>query len=360
MRSPEATVSTSATGEAPERARRFFDEALVAFDAAVVARGLVAERIAVAGRTAEMRFAGPALHARLFPALAHLRVAGGDASIVVHAFDSRSTEVRMPPPPWGRDDVVERGEIRDLRHGPLRIAFNVGSGMLVAHDRDTGRALVWTRDADAVPFYETASPVRPLLAWWLGDAGLQVVHAAAVGTGGRGVLLTGRGGSGKTTTALLCVEAGWAYAGDNNLVLESGNRLRGHALYASATVRPGTLERMPRLRERLRNANRLEEEKGLLFVDDRGGGRMLPSFDVDAVLLPRVAGGTATRTAPATAGECLAALAPSSLLPLPLAGHETFARLVAIARSAPAHHLHLADDVADIPGVVGRFLGTTP
>lgn len=357
MRRPDAAPSIGVDGAPAARAAQFFEEALRAFDRAATARGLVGERIAIAGHAAELRFAGPALHSRLFPALAHLRSGAGRASLAVSAFDSASTGVRMPPPPWGPDGVRERGEVDGLRDGPWRIAFNVGSGMLVAHDRDRGRALVWTRDADAVPYYETASPLRPLFAWWLSDLGLQVVHAAGVGTAGRGVILTGRGGSGKTTTALLCVQAGWAYAGDNNLVLELGGRLRGHALYASATVRPGTLERMPGLRARLRNARRLDEEKGLLFVDDRGGAVMLPSFDVEAILLPRVVGDGATRTEPADAGACMAALAPSSILPLPGAAHESFARLAAIARAAPAHHVLLGSDVDAIPQVLGGLLG---
>lgn len=359
--SPPDPAPPAAAPDAPAaRAARFFDDALAAFHRAVAARGLVEERIAVAGCAADLEFAGPALHGRLFPALAHLRSEAGLASLSVAVFDSTSTGVRMPPPPWGTGDVRERGEVEGFREGPWRIAFNVGSGMLVAHDRDRGRALVWTRDADAVPYYETASPVRPLLAWWLGDAGLQVVHAAGVGRDGRGVLLTGRGGSGKTTTALLCVQAGWAYAGDNNLVLEPGARPRAHALYASATVRPGTLERMPGLRARLRNAHRLDEEKGLLFVDDRGGATMLPSFDVAAILLPRVVGGAATRTAPADAGACLAALAPSSILPLPGAAHASFARLAAVARAVPAHHLLLGTDVDAVPSVVDGVLGARP
>jgi hypothetical protein len=355
VRSAEAAVAPRASDEA---AARFFDDAREAFERAARASGALVERVSVAGRLAEMRFAGAALRARLFPALAHLRsAAGGGPSLVVRAFDSRSTGVAMPPPPWGPDDVLERGEVRGLREGRRRVAFNVGSGVLVAHDRESGEALAWTRDADAVPSYETACPLRALFAWWLSDLGLQVVHAAAVGRDGRGVLLTGRGGSGKTTTALLCVDRGFGYGGDNNLVLEPGPPLRGHALYSSATVRPGTLERMPRLRERLANADRTATEKGLLFVEEAGLGRMLPAFDVDAILLPTVRGGPTTRVEPATAGECMAALAPSSVLPLPGARHETFARLAAAARGAPAHRLLLGDDVAAVPGVVARLLG---
>jgi hypothetical protein len=361
MRSPDApapapAAAGTARGADGARAARFLEEALGAFERAAGARGALIERIGVAGRTAELRFAGPAMRARLLPALAHLGAAAGTPSLVVCVFDSASTGVRMPPPAWAPQDFADRGEVRGLGDDDRRIAFNVGSGMLSAHDRAAGRALVWTRDAEAVPYYETASPMRPLLAWWLADAGLQVVHAAAVGDDGHGVLLTGRGHSGKTTTALLCVEAGLAYAGDNNLVLEPGTPVRGHALYASATVRPGTLERVPALRERLRNADRLDAEKGMLFVDGGATGRLLPSFVVDAVLLPRVAGGTATRTEPATAAACLAALGPSSLLSLPGARDEAFRRLASLSRAAPAHHLLLADDPGAIPGVVASFL----
>jgi hypothetical protein len=351
--------SAEAVAPREDAAARFLDEAFAAFQRAERAAGAIVERVVVAGRGAEMRFAGPALHARLFPALAHLRGRHGETGLRLRAFDSRSTGVAMPPPPWGTDDVVERGEVRGFRGGRRRIAFNVGSGVLVAHDPETGDALAWTSDADAVPSYETACPLRALLAWWMSDHGLQVVHAAAVAHEDRGVLLTGRGGSGKTTTALLCVERGLAYGGDNNLVVEPGSPLRGHALYASATVRPGTLERMPVLRERLTNADREGVEKGLLFVDG-AGGRLRPTFQVVAILLPRVVGGPGTRTEPATAAECLSALAPSSVLPLPGARHETFSRLVAIARGAPAHRLLLGDDVGAVPDVVADFLGAAP
>ncbi len=360
MSPPDGTTTAVDRDAIAASTARFFDAALVAFERAVAARGRVTERISIAGQRADLEFAGPALQARLFPALAHLRRRDDLATLSIFLFDSVSTGVRMPPPPWGHDNVRARADVEGLRDGRWRVSFNAGSGMLVVHDREHGRALAWTRDAEAVPYYETASPLRTLLAWWLSDAGLQIVHAAGVAMRGSGVLLTGRGGSGKTTTALLCVEAGWDYAGDNNLVLEPGNPLRAHALYASATVRAGTLERMPSLRDRLRNADRLDEEKGLLFVDDRSGARMVASFAVAAILLPRVEGGPTTRTEPADRAACMGALAPSSILPLPGAEHASFARLAAVARAVPAHHLVLGSDIEAIPGVVAGLAGVRP
>src|SRR6185369_13029821 len=49
-----------------------------------------------------------------------------------------------------------------------------------------------------------AHPGAFALSAWLAGQGLQVMHAAAVAFGGRGVLLVGPGGAGKTTSALAC------------------------------------------------------------------------------------------------------------------------------------------------------------
>ena len=339
----------------------FLGEATRAFDGAVRAVGLEQDVLEVAGQTIELRFAGNALRDRILPSLRHLRAAGRSPTLSVVAFDSRSTGVPMPRPPWSARDVVERGEVRGFNTERFRTVWNAGSSILSLYDREARRAIVWTPDAAEVPYYETASPLRTLLSWWLDAAGLQVVHAAGVGEGGRGVLLTGRGGSGKTTTALLCAEAGFGYAGDNNLVLEPTVPPIGHALFASATVRPDPLERLPRLRARLRNEARLATEKGLLFLDDRPDARLLRSFEVAGVLLPRVVEATTTRLERATPAACLAALAPSSILSLPGASGASFARLADFARRVPAWHLLLAPDLDAIPALVrGVLEGRAP
>jgi hypothetical protein len=84
---------------------------------------------------------------------------------------------------------------------------------------------------------------------------------------------------------------------------------------------------------------------------------MLPSFAVDAVLLPRVTGATETRVEPASPADCMTALAPTSVLSIPGARAAEFAALARVARAVPAHHLLLGTDVRAIPGVVERFLG---
>ncbi|MCB9824489.1 MAG: hypothetical protein H6805_01545 [Planctomycetes bacterium] len=353
MQSPERGA-THDTIDAT-RGRTFLEAAFRAWEDASQRTPSTVEHVRLAGQDATLHFAGHAMREAIWPSLEHAAVTSEARGFHVHLFDSTESGVAMPPPPWEHEDLLARGEVKGYREGALRFTYNLGSGVLLAYDADAHRALVWTRDARAIPYYETACPLRPLWAWWLGDRGLQIVHAAAVGRNGRGLLLTGKGFSGKSTTALLCVEAGWSYAGDNNLVLDPGPPLRGSALYASATVRPGTLERMPKLAEHLANEERLDLEKGLLFVG-RTWGRMLPDFEVAAILLPHVTGEPTSRLEPATAAACMAALAPSSLLPLPGAAHATFTRLAAISRGAPVYTLALGEDVGSIPALLAPLV----
>lgn len=337
-------------------AASFLADAFDAFETAVSRAGRVDERVGVAGRCAQVSFAGEAMHSRIAPALIRESAPGAEPSLDVAVFDSASTGTAMPRPPWGPDDVRERGEVRGFQTASIRCAYNAGSGVLTLWDRSSGRALVWARAADEVPYYETASPLRTLWAWWLADIGMQVVHAAAVGEAGRGVLLTGKGGSGKTTTSLLCVADGMAYGGDNNLVLEPTDAPRGHALFTSATVRPDTLDRLPALRDRLENPDRLDVEKGLLFVDAEPHVDVLRSFDIACVLLPEVVDATRSRLVPASAGACLAALAPSSIFSVPFARAEAFRAMAGFARAVPTYHLYLAGDLPAVAPLVRRAL----
>ena len=80
-------------------------------------------------------------------------------------------------------------------------------------DRHSRRALYWVRRASDLPFWEIASPFRILFHWWAQSWGGQVAHAAAVGVNGRGVLLAGKSGSGKSTAALACLRQGMDFRG---------------------------------------------------------------------------------------------------------------------------------------------------
>ena len=63
------------------------------------------------------------------------------------------------------------------------------------------------------------------------------------------MLVAGGGGACKTTCAILCVEAGFAYLGDDLVAVEQtpGGGFTGHSVYGSSRIAPDGLERFGRL-----------------------------------------------------------------------------------------------------------------
>jgi hypothetical protein len=86
-----------------------------------------------------------------------------------------------------------------------------------------------------------SQPAHHALAAWLSGPRMQMVHAAAVALNGRAALFIGVGGRGKTTTALVCAQAGFGFLGDDLCVVEAGDPAREtsptvHGVYATSKL----------------------------------------------------------------------------------------------------------------------------
>ena len=277
-----------------------------------------------------LRIAGEALVERLAPALEPLETARP------HDVDIVAFEGDLPSPPW---DATAAGE-----------HYVAAGGVQVLHGPDTlllldgDRGAFWARDAEALPRWETAAPLRTLLRWALREHGLHLVHGAAV-VGARGAaLLAGRSGAGKSTTALAAAEAGLGYVGDDYCAVELGDPPRVHALYAVGKVDAAGLRRVPGLRVLPGGPT----PDGKELVVPRGLTRSAPLV---SIVLPRV--GRGAPLAPATSAEALSALATSILL-LPRSTQADLDALGALVRALPAYGLQLGDDPA---AILAKHLG---
>ncbi len=370
---------------AGEAAQRFFDDARAAFGrTAVVTRAL-----RVGGRPLRLRFGSRALAERLGPAFAHLPEGNDDdhaaPDFTVDAWDSASSGIPTPVPPWGRANYGPHGEIRptgDAWPRPLRARFNVHAGILGMVDAARRAAIWWTRDAALVPDYERGAPFALLLHWWHllcppapgeGAPPACAVHAAAVGTArDGGLLLVGRGGSGKSTTALAALAAGFDYAGDDYCLLQPGAAAASGpvaaSLFATGKMSDAMLARFSEFAPAVVNPDREPGEKALLFLAREGefAARLVPALPLRAILLPEVFPGRAeTRLVPVGPAAALQALAPSTVFLFPRApdeGAALLAQLAGVTRRLPAFHLQLgADaDVRRTPELLRNLLTRLP
>jgi hypothetical protein len=340
--------------------REFFDRTEAAFEAAAARAGRARRRFEVAGRTIELAFAGPALSERLGAALAHLETAddGRAPDLSVSIWDAASTGVRAPPPPWRKEDHLANGEIRGWQDERVKAFFQTEAQTLSLFDVPARRGLFWARDARALPFYEEAAPLKTIVHWWARLHGLQLAHGAAVGGAGGAALLVGKSGSGKSTAALACLEAGLLYASDDYALLdEGGGDPAVLGLYASAKIHARDVDRFPGLAALVANRERLAAaEKAVLLLGERHRAQIARRLPVRAVLLPRVTGRRETRALACSPGRALLALAPSTMLQLPGPCQESLDLMARVVRRVPCFVLEVGTDLRAIPAAIERIL----
>lgn len=299
----------------------------------------------IAGLKLKLRLAGPALEPVLLPALAHLATGdGGEAGLEVLAWDSASTGVELPPPPPAG---VESPEVQRV--------YQYGVEILTVIDHARRRAILWVPDARGVPSNEAASPLRVILHLWLSRRGFQVVHGAAVGRRDGGVLIAGRAGAGKSTTALSCLDSELLFASDDYVLLRDDPAPHVYSLFSSAKLEPHQLERFPALRPLVANVG-AAGEKPVIFLHPRHADRLATGFPVRAVLAPRVVGHGPTRVVPVRPAAVLTALAPSTIFQLPFSGRETLRTLARCLEQVPCFELALGERIEEIPATILELL----
>lgn len=357
MNLPEQVDIADRTDQAP--AQIFFDAVYQAYEDAEAASECPIDRyFLIGGLPICLRFAGPALLPYILPALAHLATTPvPNPTLTVRLWESTSTHTNPPPPPWGGyGPYTRRGDVVGYNDDRISTAYNVSANVLTMLDRKVGLGLYWTRDVRRLPGYEMSAPLRPILHWWANRYGRQCVHGGGVGTPDGGVLLAGKGGSGKSTAALSCLTSGLAYLSDDYCLVATDPAPYAHSLYSSAKLDADNIHRVPHVRRALSNADRLDKEKALFFLHEHYPERIIAGFPIRALLLPSVTGRPETTLAPASERSALMALALSTMSQLPGAGHTTLQILNRLVTQVPRYHLQLGTDLARIPDVVRGLL----
>lgn len=320
--------------------------------------GCAERRYTIAGEEIAVRFAGEEMLARLGAAFSHLESgASAEPGLTIHVWESLSSGVDAPPMPGERIEADEDGPFYYYERDGVQALSRWGT--LSVLDTESRQAWFWAPAATEIVSWDWAVPFRALLHWWLGRRGVLQVHGGAVGIPEGGVLLVGRGGSGKSTTALACLAAGLRYAGDDFVAISTRPDPQVHSLYGSGKVEPAHLQRFPDLVPGVSNPNPGPREKSIVFVEDAYPGAATHGFPLRAVVVPRVvARSPETRLLPTSAPAALTALAPSTLFLLHPATPGVLAEMAALVRRVPCFSLELGSDIDRIPDAIVELLQT--
>lgn len=311
----------------------------------------------IAGHRVRLNFANRTLVPEFTPALSHLPGFCNDtAQLEISIWDDVSTVVPMPAPPWSWENYMSRGEIGGLNTDRFRAWFHVASGILSMLDLANGRAILWVRDPRKLPMYVTAAPLRFILQGWLSQRGLQIAHAAAVGTAAGGVLLAGAGGSGKSTTSLACLNAGMDFVGDDYCLIASEPEPWLHSVYCSAKMDQAMLPNFPGLSPAVQKRNDQPGEKALLLLKDAFAAQLVTDLPMRALLIPTISDQEESSMEPANTLAGIRSLAPSTMQQIAGPDPSAWRMITSLARQLPCFRLKLGRDPTSTPAVISRIL----
>jgi hypothetical protein len=328
---------------------RVLESARQGWDAAARAAAVVESVRLVAGAPVRFCFAGPALVDQLLAPLCHLDEVDTEPVFTMHAWDTESTGV--PVPRLAQVDGTP-APARSIIDRDRAAAMSYGRVMLEAVDFGHRAGFFAIGTPDDLSHGERGAPFRTAFHWWLARRGLQLAHGGAVGIDGRGVLLVGAGGAGKSSTTLACVEAGMQYVGDDYCAIKTTPSPVVHSLYSTAKVVDADVARYPTLARGATDHRHADDDKSLYLVARARPECVVPQLALTAIVVPVRTANAATSFAPASSGHALQSLAPSTLGQLPGHAARSLATLAAAARAVPAYRLELGHDRATVAPAV--------
>jgi hypothetical protein len=327
--------------------------------AADAAGGVVERGFHLAGTDFRLRFGGKGLLGTVMPALTHLPPPRGTGpTLRVGLWDRASTGVALPDLPWSRPESLPDGGSRMRLAARVSTAFIEPDRVASFLSPGEGTGFFWIEDPSAVSHSERGAPLRFIISWWAAAHGGQIAHAGAVGRGDRGVLLTGRGGSGKTSSALAALENGLSYAGDDYVLITQATQPLVHAVYSSAKLSPEAARRFPRIFASGWSVAGHPEEKEIAFIHQLRPERVALGFSIKAILVPTVEVRRHTSLQPVSRARALAALAPSTILQLPGAGGGALEAMSRLVRSVPTYALRVGSDLDGVAAAISEALQT--
>ena len=261
------------------------------------------------------------------------------------------------PPQWNlpHTDARHVERLHLSPDGQFSAYFDFDRGFWLMLDKTTKHAMVWLPSLDAMPFWEEAAPFKQIIQWWMDGSAMTLLHGGVVTDGRHGILLTGPGGSGKSTTVAACLQAGLGVCGDDLIAVE---RLQtgwlAHSAYDAVKLCDSSTIPAPPV---LANAPSSPcGDKKLVRYSDTANNGQVRSTPLNALVHCVISGGPVSRLTPLAPAALLMALGPSTAFMLRGRESHILTRAGQLVRSLPCFRLALGQDPMQAATLVQEWI----
>lgn len=337
---------------------RFFEQSLECYFQAAAMTREIKQYYNIAGTIVCLVFAGDSLIPVLTPALAHLRLPDDSTpEATVYIWDTKSAGVEMVPPPCEKTHFTDRGDIWGFNSERIKTAFHWSEFSVNIMDLHTNTAVYWVKDPEHLPYWATSSPFRTIFHWWMEKNGCQLMHAAAVGTEDGAVLITAKGGAGKSTTAVSSLLNGMDYIADDYLIVKIDPVPKVFSLYSTAKIGVEDDHRFPELQKYVANHLNENQEKDVLFLYPAFKNQIQKELPVKTILMPSIqTNQNETTFSPISFWRIYRAMSFTTMSQLPGVGTHTHEYFKKLCNSVSCMTLNLGRDVKKVPSALRNHL----
>lgn len=203
-----------------------------------------------------------------------------------------------------------------------------------------------------------AKPILRFLMGILQQKGIHLAHAALVGLNGRGLLVTGKGGMGKSTISSIALRNGLSFCGDDFVALKrTDDGIIGYSLYATLLLYPSQIAQHPHFNEHCRVSNSVEIPKTAIILGSDFDAQTVGSLIVDAIAVPQITEQPLSKLCPMSRAAALRALTPTSVFSSPWREVDRARFLMGLAVDLKCFAYHSGSDFPKISDPVSERYG---
>ncbi|RUX96570.1 MULTISPECIES: serine kinase [unclassified Mesorhizobium] len=260
------------------------------------------------------------------------------------------------PAKWGDAHFTEHGFAKRLAETGLRGHHFHDLDFWQFYDPQRRVGVQLMASADAFPPWEPGAPLRAFLHWEYAARGMRLAHAGTLGANGKGLLLAGAGGAGKSGTVAAGLLNGLDSVGDDYVLIDLANGVTACPLFATLKQDPQGFARLG-LKNRLPAHGPLNwQGKHTFHIGDIAPRPVPDTLDIVALVVPHIGGGGASSIMPVSRRDAMIALAPSGIAQMPGERESGFRFFSDLTRLLPCYRLSLGTQPQEIAGTIADFL----
>ena len=277
---------------------------------------------------------------------------------VVYVLVSDQTGLAAPPDHWPFPDetIQDHQRICWRPEDGLALSSDDGRGIWHLFDLASMTGLYWLNSVESLPYWEFGSPLRHFIHWACLKSDVAMIHGAVIGRDQRGIMLTGAGGSGKSTMTAAAISRGWQTTGDDFVLVSMPPKVTSFPIFDVMKLTGMAEDMFADQVAMATNRSRKKGEKALIPVSGAAGPNFVSRLPIDAVFSLRLTGAETSHIETLSKVDAVAALAPSTMNILRTAMPETLKHCSLLARALPTYKLLVGTNPLEGLSVLQAFL----